>query len=263
MNLIVDIKLFLKKVLPSWAVQYVRKYRYVKAVGRMNIREQAVIRRLVGSGDVVLDLGANYGWYTAFLATLVEANGHVYSVEPVPSTFRILKYIIKKLQLKNVSLFQYAISDRNETVRMSIPRNEGGGHNFYLASIRSDAKSNGARNITVQSRTLDDLFSDNFRKISFIKCDIEGHELHCLHGAAKIIETSHPVWYIEIMGDPDDPSSDAYKVFEIFRKSGYISFIYDGEKLHERKYGEKKVDYFFLQRSHIEQIKSDKSLKLF
>src|ERR1700687_1672184 len=45
----------------------------------------SIVRRIIRPGDVVIDVGANFGWYTTLLAELVGESGHVYSFEPVPA----------------------------------------------------------------------------------------------------------------------------------------------------------------------------------
>src|SRR5581483_5730023 len=51
-------------------------------------------RQLVRPGDVVIDVGANYGWFTTLFAQAVGPTGHVYAFEPVPATYeRLLEHL--------------------------------------------------------------------------------------------------------------------------------------------------------------------------
>src|SRR5262245_54287633 len=45
----------------------------------------AVVRRLLRSGDVAFDLGANFGWFTTLFADSVGSSGYVHAFEPLPS----------------------------------------------------------------------------------------------------------------------------------------------------------------------------------
>jgi predicted methyltransferase len=45
-----------------------------------------VMRALVHSGDTVVDVGANIGWFTLHLAEQVGSTGSVLALEPVPPT---------------------------------------------------------------------------------------------------------------------------------------------------------------------------------
>jgi len=62
-------------------------------------------------GDFVIDVGAFSGSYTALLSRLVGRTGEVWSIEPVPDTFRILSYCVASSNLENVRLFNLALSD--------------------------------------------------------------------------------------------------------------------------------------------------------
>jgi FkbM family methyltransferase len=262
MDILNNVKLFLKRLLPPALVQYVRRYRYVTSVRDCWPEEMTIIQHLIDTGDKVIDIGANYGWFTGHFSRLVGQGGLVYSIEPVPSNFRILSHVINKLGKTNVKLLQYAVSNVGETVRMGIPKNSVGYTDFYQASILDSVIDFDSQAIVVEAKTLDSLIGDDSGCISFIKCDVEGHELWCLLGAEKVILNSHPAWLIEVMSDPDDPVSNAYKVFELLHKEGYISFVYNNSGLQERKQGERKINYFFLQQSHIKRLISKKiSLK--
>jgi len=255
MEILDNVKLFLKRFLPPALVQYIRRYRYATNIRDCWPEEMAIIQHLIDAGDKVIDIGANYGWFTGHFSRLVGQSGLVYSIEPVPSNYGILSHVIKKLGKTNVILLQYAVSNINETVKMGIPKNSVGYTDFYQASIRDSVNDLDSQAV-VEAKTLDSLVGDDSGHISFIKCDVEGHELQCLLGAKKVILNSHPAWLIEVLSDPDDPISNAYKVFELLRKDGYISFVYENSGLQERKQGEKKINYFFLQQSHIKSLAS-------
>jgi FkbM family methyltransferase len=49
-----------------------------------------MVLRAVRQGDVVLDVGAHFGYFTLLFAYLVGESGRVVSLEPTPSTFSVL-----------------------------------------------------------------------------------------------------------------------------------------------------------------------------
>ena len=53
--------------------------------------ETELIQAILAPGDTVLDVGANFGWYTLLFASKVGASGAVHSFEPVPPTFQSLR----------------------------------------------------------------------------------------------------------------------------------------------------------------------------
>jgi len=249
------LKAALKKRLPSELVLAIEKVRNVRWIKVHEPREFDVMRHLLDQGDTVIDIGANMGEYSRSFSVLVGSGGHVFSIEPVPHTYEILKYVVNKLGLVNTSPIECAISDVEGVRRMVIPQDESGGENFYEASLAEGTFEPTWRSVQVKTTTLDSLVSP-WTKISFIKCDVEGHELNCVKGAFGIIRTSHPAWYIETKDNPDDPTSTSGKLFEAMNLEGYLPFLFDGTCLHKRRRGESTINYYFLMQSHIYKLHS-------
>lgn len=248
------IKSAVKRLLPHSVIERITQARYVKEVRGHNVPEFTVIRSLIDPGDVVLDIGANFGWYTRFMSEVVGKDGIVYSIEPVPLNFKVLVGIMRALNISNVRCFQYAVSETDGTQTMAVPLTGAGDENLYEAKIVADKSGPHTHVIEVTTRSLDSLFAGEQPSIEFIKCDVEGHELNCLRGARTLIKRSHPAWMIEIWGDPDDPSSDASATFRLFAEEGYVPYIFDGKRLSRRKPGEQENDYFFLQPTQVERL---------
>jgi len=80
--------------------------------------EIALLNKYIKNGDVVLDIGANIGFYTKILSDLVGSTGKVYAFEPDKTNF---SYLQKNASvLKNVSLINKAVSVPN--IRPTAPR---------------------------------------------------------------------------------------------------------------------------------------------
>jgi FkbM family methyltransferase len=255
-----QIKLLLKrtawKILPHSTVQSIKKRHYLRLL-RSSLLEREpelrVVRYLVKPGDSVIDIGANVGVYSKILSELVGLDGHVYSIEPFPPTFDILCYNVKKLRLDNVEPINVAVSDSQAVVTMALPYDSSGAETHYRASIITDRAEEGkTETANVQATTIDSRFLSAAGTISFIKCDVEGHEPACIKGAAKFLARSQPAWLIEVSGEPDDTDSAAHGVFKILRDQGYFAWWFDGSKLRKRRPGDKSTNYFFLKDNHID-----------
>src|SRR3989344_3364089 len=61
-----------------------------------------IIMKNVKRGDVVLDVGANIGYYTLLFAKLVGPEGIVFAFEPDPTNFSILKKNVETNNYTNV-----------------------------------------------------------------------------------------------------------------------------------------------------------------
>lgn len=247
------------KILPRPTVQLIKKRHYLKLLCSPSLEtepELKVVRYLVKPGDSIIDIGANVGVYSRILSELVGPDGRVYSIEPFPPTFEILCYNVRRLHLDNVEPINIAISDSQAIVTMAIPYNPSGAETHYRASIVMNAGERSKIEVTnVQTTTIDSRFLSESETISFIKCDIEGHEPACIKGAAKFLKQSQAAWLIEISGEPDDTDSAAYNVFKILHDQGYSAWWYDGSKLKKRHPGDKSTNYFFLKENHTDILK--------
>lgn len=235
----------------------------LKKFNEINEPDFKVLRYLVRTGETVVDIGANIGWYTKFLSDLVGENGRVISAEPISETFALLSFCVKQLGLSNIKLLNFAISDREGISRMEIPKYNFGGLNFYRAKIiNSEKRQCSTKTFPVILKTLDSLLLNYEDNISFIKCDVEGHELEVIKGARKVISKFKPVWLIEVCSEPNENNSSASVLFEIMYKHGYNAYWYDGKGLHEYLNGCKSTNYFFFTNTQFEQIlKMDYSVK--
>jgi len=264
-NIKAVLKALVRSTFPERILQIIKKV-YYKHLLRFFTEEDEVsfkvIKHLVKYGDCVVDIGANIGVYTKYLSELVGIPGHVYSVEPIPLTFEILCSNVKKLGLKNVELMNYAISNTNDSVTMEIPLYESGGENFYRARIMKRNTNSSLRRVSVESKTVDYLFSKLPYNISFIKCDVEGHELQCIKGAMKTIKKSKPAWLIEISGDLDSLNSTSYEIFKLLNEKCYDAYWFDGTSLTKRCPGDKSVNYFFLTQKHLQVLQEEGGLTL-
>jgi FkbM family methyltransferase len=231
-----------KRTLPEAALLPLKKIHYAKVLRSSTGSEEPELVALFGlisPGDYILDIGANFGRYTYHFSRLSGPNGRVISMEPIPSTFQILKSNVAKLGLGNVVCINQAASDVTGFAHMEVPDSPSGGKNFYEAHISSVGGG------TIPCVRLDDACL-NLPQLDFIKCDVEGHELNVLTGAAALIAKFHPLLLIEIGGDPDNPVTNAGQAFRLLQHLGYAPHVPVSGKLRPKAEGERATNYFFL-----------------
>jgi FkbM family methyltransferase len=68
-------------------------------------------KTVLRAGDVVVDVGANIGYYTTLAAKLVGETGRVIAIEPFPETFAALCENVRRNGLSNVELVNAAVGD--------------------------------------------------------------------------------------------------------------------------------------------------------
>lgn len=70
--------------------------------------ECQVLHTFIGTGDWVIDVGANVGHYTKRFSELVGTTGRVIALEPVTITFGLLTYNVQSFSNQNITLFNAA-----------------------------------------------------------------------------------------------------------------------------------------------------------
>ena len=73
--------------------------------------------------------------WTHHLSQLVGPDGRVWSFEPIPESFALLRLNVERFDLGNVVTIDRAVSDEDVTVSMSVPRDSRGLRNYHLAQI--------------------------------------------------------------------------------------------------------------------------------
>lgn len=151
--------------------------------GTFEIFETELVKEHIRAGDVVVDIGANIGYYTLILARLVGEQGKVFAFEADPSNFALLKKNIEANGYKNVTPIQEAICAAPAELTLHK-------ETFCNTSPAIWKTRHSSATIAVQGTSLDTFFSgypDFSHKIAFIKMDIEGAEHEGLKGMRKTL----------------------------------------------------------------------------
>ena len=247
-------KQLIASVVPEPILLQLKKRYYIKLLRndsdeRMEVDARA-LPLLVKPGDFVIDVGPFVGFYTQRLSRLVGPAGAVWSCEPMPPTFQILRAAVADLGLANVRLFPYAMSDRSGPATMEVPRYSGGGESFWDAKIVEGSGVESFRRFRIERKTLDSLLAGSNRPVTFIKIDAEYHELAVMRGAVETFRRWHPVIQVETLEPVDNPGTDFHAMLELLGGLGYQPYRFDGTAFHLRYPGERDQNLFFLTEQH-------------
>lgn len=157
-------------------------------------RLRDVVRRYARPGHTVMDIGANRGVFTWMMAGLVGPGGHVHSVEPYPANIERLEVLSKSRP--NIAVHPVALSDHAGEATLRVPRYHRQEIDA-LANLRT-CVDDGSVPVQVAMRRLDSLIAPNEQPLSFLKCDVEGHEDEVIAGGWQTITRSRPILAIEI-----------------------------------------------------------------
>lgn len=171
-------------------------------------------------GDVVIDAGAHYGFYTLHASRIVGNEGTVLAFEPHPHNYRRLLVNLHLNKIKNVKTFNIALGNFDGQTKLYI-----GGSSTHSTFFRAK------KHLNVKIGKIDTIVDKlGLEKVDLIKIDTEGDELAVLKGAIKTIKKYKPKITIAAYHFPNEIS----KIREWLKvnNSSYIIKTIDNRFLH-------------------------------
>ncbi len=130
----------------------------------------------IRSGDVVLDIGANQGFFTCYAAS---KGAIVYALEPVPESYeRLIRNIERNGFADRVTAVQCAVGDHDGYTEMLVSESKGGGDSTTNLDFARLAGVPITKRITVGCRSFAEILDQYaIPSIRLCKIDVEGSEL--------------------------------------------------------------------------------------
>jgi FkbM family methyltransferase len=186
---------------------------YWISVGWHEYQELRFVEDFIREGDLAIDVGANLGLYSILMA---RRGARVTAFEPSPRARGVL---LSNLELNRVQHYvrveAAALSDFSGEAWLTVSF-EASNH------LLADPSSHDVTPVTVKRLDdyLDVLGLDGMSSLSYIKIDVEGHDLSVLRGAESIIKLARPTISVEVWNGGDE-------IREWFRERDYSIFLYD------------------------------------
>jgi FkbM family methyltransferase len=182
--------------------------------------ERLPIKTLMGlnlGGATVLDIGANKGIYSFWMARAVGVAGRVLAFEPQPEMRGYIERRKAGFGWQNVTVFETALSSAAGVAVLARQRIGDGSASLQPNRHREDSET-----INVRLAKLDDL--KNLSDLKFIKCDVEGHEKQVFIGAEQTIRRHRPVVQFEAL------ATETPDLFSFFLDLGYFGVMLLGDQ---------------------------------
>jgi FkbM family methyltransferase len=176
--------------------------------------ETELFKRLVKKGMVVVDVGANVGYYTLLAAHFVGDEGKVFAFEPDPYNYDLLCKNIEVNGYRNVISERKAVFSKSGKMKLFLDKSNLGGHSLSEANVDKSAS------ITVEATSLDDYFKNTDYKIDIVKMDVQGLEMEVLEGMTNTINQNDNLkiitefWPIGLRNSGSSPTGFLNKLIE-------------------------------------------------
>jgi len=228
--------------------------------GEYEFEELQLLKVLARKCEVIFDIGANAGWYSLNFAKFVKKKSvRIYTFEPIPGIFSILKKNIKLNDFSGmIHPFDVAFGEYSGIAKFYIPNFTGS-----VASSRTRLFPHQENKVVrCKMLRLDDFIKkQKLNLLDLIKCDVEGAELLVYQGGLKTITRFRPIiisemlrkWSLKFHYHPND-------IIKLLSGIGYKCFTVKDNRLvrfFEMNQNTVETNFFFLHSvKHASQIRS-------
>lgn len=190
--------------------------------------ESEIFEKQLKKDHIVLDIGANIGYYSLLARSIVGSNGKIFSFEPAKENVKLIKKSIEQNKFENIIVVEAAVSDHNgygELFLSPYYKSEHSLFEYHYSSGEHKGKSQKIKVVTVDSflEQLGDLTVD------IIKMDVEGSEKKVLSGMKKTIEFNKKISVITEFWPQGFKNADvdSKEFLEILISSGFTLYHID------------------------------------
>jgi FkbM family methyltransferase len=130
---------------------------------------------------MVLDIGANIGFYSILLSKLVGKGGIVYAFEPEENNFKFLERLTKNLG--NIKMANIACGEKSAVAYLYKSKEMNIDHQVYDSGESREK-------VAVQMVTIDDYIRSDKQMVGFVKIDVQGYDCYVFRGMKEILTRS-------------------------------------------------------------------------
>lgn len=182
---------------------------------------------LIPTGGIALDIGANIGIMTIYLARRV-INGTVIAFEPIPYNVKILRKVLSYFKITNVEVCEYALGSEERQAEMVMPvinavKMQGLSHILH----DSITENNKGETFKTEIKKIDNInkLKNTGKPVTAIKMDVENFEYFVFEGARELLQRDKPIVYCELWDN-----ENRKKCFELMHELSYdVKVLINGQ----------------------------------
>ena len=206
---------------------------YVEESGTYDQTELSILVSLIKPDSVVVEVGANVGSYSVYIAARIGERGALYCFEPFRLIYQILTANVALNGLSNVVTVNSGVGDwpsrevNADAPNLNVPGNYGASSLLDRSSRTWIPASPGTETVKIEPLDARGLL----RRIDLIKIDVEGMEFEVIRGGKDTISRDMPIVYAENHG-PDSRTGLSFEE-TMQREFGYACIRPESLRLHD------------------------------
>jgi len=203
---------------------------YTSFKNRQDAFEIKMLEKYIRPGDVVLDIGANIGYYALILSKLVGIKGRVHCFEPDKKNYGYLEKAT--WSSGNIFINNQAAGPKTETLKIYTSKNLNVDHRTYKPDDYD-------QEIEIEAVSMDDYITKKDPaeggRVDFIKMDIQGFEMQAIQGMQKILKKNNDIKIISEFWPYGlkKAGSSVSEYFKFFTDRGFNCYLLKKNSLEE------------------------------
>lgn len=198
------------------------KVMYTVFKNKQDAQEIALLKQIIKPGDVILDIGANIGYYAKILSDFTGQQGRVFCFEPDAINYNHLRDATKNYP--NITIFNMAVSDCESVLKIYKSKLLNVDHRTYPVNNYDSVEE-------VKANSIDLLIAaGNIAIPKVIKIDIQGYELTAFKGMSNLLKKSKDLKIVAEFWPHGfkRAGTSAIELFDFFNQLGYNIYFIDG-----------------------------------
>lgn len=170
-------------------------YKQLALDGTREVAATKVMPSFISPGDIILEAGANIGYYTIMMAQLIEKKGKIFALEPDPDNYiQLVRNLeLNKIDQSLVQTKQLGVADSVGEMQFYVTRNSN------LHSMVKPKDPTTIKHVETIKTTTIDAFASAHTRPNVIRMDVEGFEVHIINGMANLLKSPEPLkMFIEL-----------------------------------------------------------------
>jgi len=184
--------------------------RSLELYGEFSTGETELFAQILRPGDIVIEVGANIGAHTLFLARTVAPNGFVIALEPQRLAFQTLCANMVLNSITHAICLPVAAGDAHG--KINVPQLDPMAKNNF-GGLELGGPVPGE---IIEVVPLDSL---QIPRLRMVKVDVEGMETAVLKGAHQMIDKFRPIMYVE-----NDRADKSQELAELIKSMKYTMY---------------------------------------
>lgn len=199
--------------------------------GRYEIekRETVFWQKIIQKNDVILDIGANIGYYSLMASKRIGEKGKIFAFEPVSNTYKKLQDNIYLNNFTNIRSENLAVSNSESEIELFVADEMSTGSSSIAMHVNFSGIKEKVKTIEIDKYCK----LNKIEKLDLVKIDVEGCEPMVIEGMNHTMISKKPLILIEVLDERlNKINSSKEKLYELFNKADYEAYeIIDNNSL--------------------------------